>query len=245
MVTEALPAPATFFYSHAYTCFNVPLTVSGATAEYALGKKITVSGGWTAGYHTSFENRFDDNGFIGSAVWRPTAKSSVTYNIFYGSLNGLNKRVDAVSRFERNYNSSRQTAQTLILTRQLGQRWAYMIEGLLVNNSFDHMPDDYTSKAYGVNQHLIYTFNDRWKGGLRAEWHHADGTMFDIPLLTGGESGDIYAITLGLNWNPMPCFTVRPELRYDWTHYANGFKPFNNGQASDQLSGGCSVLVSF
>ena len=245
MVTEALPAPATFFYSHAYICFNTPLTVTGAVGEYTLGKKITLSAGWTAGSLSSFRNRFGDNGFIGSVAWRPTTMASISYNIFCASMNGLNKRADAATRFDRNYDSSHQTVQTLVLSRQIGQRWTYIIEGLLANNSFDFAPGDYTSKAYGINQHLIYTINDRWKGGLRAEWHHADGTIFDIPPLTGGESGDIYEITLGLNWNPIPNFNVRPELRYDWTHYANGFKPFNNGRASDQLSGGCAMMVNF
>jgi len=245
MVTEALPAPASFFYTHAYTCYNVPLTASGAIAEYALGKKITVSGGWTAGQQNSFENRFGDNAFLGAVAWRPTKRTSLTYNIYHASVNGLNKRDDAITRFARYYDHSLQTAQTLVLAQQLGCRWAYMIEGLLVNNSFDYSLGDYTSQASGINQHLIYTINERWKAGLRAEWHHADKTIFDIPGLTPGKGGDIYEITLGLNWNPKPFVNVRPELRYDWTHYPDGFKPFNNRQSSDQLSGGCSVLVSF
>jgi hypothetical protein len=40
---------------------------------------------------------------------------------------------------------------------------------------------------------------------------------------------------------------VRPELRYDWYQGAitAGNNPFNNGNSTSQLSGGCDVIFTF
>ena len=55
-----------------------------------------------------------------------------------------------------------------------------------------------------------------------------------------------------MNWNPYKNLNIRPELRYDWSFYRNGFKPFGgydpvtgNGRYSDQLTGGLAVTYSF
>ena len=76
--------------------------------------------------------------------------------------------------------------------------------------------------------------------------------LFDVPPVTGGNGGDLYALTLGANWNVKPKIIIRPEIRYDWARYDNGWKPFGGqdgtlktGRKSEQLAGGGSVIVVF
>ncbi len=113
---------------------------------------------------------------------------------------------------------------------------------------------DMLKHTYGVNQHLIYTINKKWSIGLRGEWNDAEGTFFDIPPITGGKGTNLYAVTAAANWNIFKNVTLRPEIRYDWSFYKSGFKPFGGqdpngpagqGQYANQLSGGVSVVASF
>ncbi|MGL6227146.1 MAG: outer membrane beta-barrel protein [Thermoguttaceae bacterium] len=230
-VHEVLPAPMSFFYSHAFTCYNTPLTVSGVYGEYQLNKQLSVGAGWTAGAMTSFQNRYGDNGLLTKVNYQMSDKSTLTYNFFYQWKGGDENR---------NLNES---LHALIFTHQLNKCWTYMIEGMYLTDEYKQLV--LTGRAYGINQHLIYTINQQWSAGVRAEWHYAQSTIFDIPPVTGGNGGDLYAITLGLNWNPVSCFNLRPELRYDWTDYKNGFAPFDGFTRTSQFSGGLAAMVKF
>ena len=251
MVHEALPAPATFFHSFSYSCYNTVLTASGVTAEYKVNDRLAITGGWTTGMHNSFSNRFSDNGFVGKVVFAPASNVNLAYNVYYGESNGLNKVANA-AQYGRNYNTATHVIHTLICTVNLGKRWLYMIEGGWAKNDYEQLaaPDTVT-RSYGINQHLIYTINKRWAVGVRAEWSYAKGTIFDLPHLTGvngqpgGKGGDLYSLTVGTNWTPNAWLVVRPEIRYDWTDYANGHKPFAYNTKSNQLTAGGSVVVKF
>ncbi len=240
MTHEALPAPATFFYSHAYGCFNTPLTFSGVIAEYKVSDRVSFSGGWTAGYHNSLVNRFDDSGFLGNFTVRPTDKTNISYNIYFGRSNGFDSVADA-GNYGRYYDTATHVTQTIIFTWNISKKWMYMIEGVWNNNNYEWGPTDWSTNAHGINQHLIYTINKQWAVGARIEWSHAKGTIFDIT----GQGADLYELTFGANWTPTPNFILRPELRYDWCNYYDGFKPFGNMKHSDQLSGGCAAIFKF
>ncbi|MGL4941879.1 MAG: carbohydrate porin [Thermoguttaceae bacterium] len=239
MVQEALPAPYTFFYSHSYDCFATPLTYSGVVGEYNFGKKLTVSSGWTAGMHNSFVNRFGDNAFVGSVTLRPMPTMSLAYNLYYG----YNKQGDPA--YNRFYNSAHNTVHTCVFTWAFRPQWFYMIEGVFEDNAYVATAGNYTTRSAGCNQHLIYTINKKWSVGVRGEYHRAEGTMFDMQHLTGGQGTDLYQFTLAANWTPVSYFTLRPELRCDWANYDNGFKPFNNRTESSQVSFGCAGIVKF
>ena len=248
MTHEALPALATFFHSQSYTCYNMPLTFFAVTADYKLSDRLTLSGGWTPGYHTSFGNRFDDNGFIGRVKLRVTDNVNLAYNVYAGKSFGFDKQADA-DLYGRVYNSASHSAHSLICTVNLGKQWLYMIEGVFADNNYDHNNRQAAQRTFcgGINQHLIYTVNKCWAVGLRGEWSNNNGTMFDIPdqAYSGGEGCDIYALSLCANWTPNTWFILRPELRYDWSDYNNGFKPFANGTQASQLSAGGSFIVKF
>ena len=244
MTHEALPAPATFFHTISYTCYNVPLTATGVTAEYQVGERLSFSGGWTAGYHNSFENRFDDAGFLGNVRLRVTDNMNLSYNIYAGRSYGLDRRTDAAV-YGRDYGLASHNAHTLICTLNLGKKWLYMIEGTFTENNYRGGPAAGRTYCGGINQHLIYTIDKAWAVGLRGEWANNNGTIFDVPPITGGEGCDLYSLTLCANWTPNTWFILRPELRYDWSNFNNDFYPFGYGTQSNQFSAGASFIVKF
>lgn len=254
MAYEPIAAPGTYFYSHSYSCYSSPLHVSGAGLEYAVTDKLTLFGAWTAGYHTSFENRFDDDGFLFKATYRPNDKMSIGYNIYAGTNNGFNRRgLEESLATARNYTKADILAQTVVFTWNLNKRWKYMIEGHWSSNDYEGAYNDandtyfdYDTYAQGISQHLIYTISEKLSVGARLEWLDTRGAFFDlVPLCDGGRGAEIYEVTLGANWYPLPWLNIRPELRYDWTDYNSGFKPFDFGRASNQLTGGIGLMVMF
>ncbi len=256
MAGEPVPGPASFFYSHAYFCYSGPLTHNGAVAEWKINDKWTVLGGWTAGYHNSMENPLGDNGFLGQIRHTIDPKRALTYTVYQGWHNGFNKHDDALTRYSRNYWRETETTMSLRYDWKLNRRWTYMLEGLWSqgNMKMGGANPDVLKHTYGVNQHLYYTINKKWSIGLRGEWNNAEGTFFDIPPITGGQETNLYALTFAANWNIFKNVTIRPEVRYDWSFYKNGFKPFGGqdpladklqGRYADQLSGGMAVVASF
>ncbi len=263
MCHEAVPGPASFFYSHAYLCYNGPLTHQGAIAEYKVNDKWTILGGWTAGYHNSLENPLDDNAFLGQLRYTIDKDHALTYTLYQGWHNGYNKRsLESALSYNRSYYREQETTMSLRYTAQLNKRWFYMIEGLWSQGyMIDSMGDDgsgnivnhgnLTKKSYGINQHLICTINKKWSAGFRFEWLSGHGTFCDIAPITGAQPGtagqgtDLYELTFAVNWNVLPNVNIRPELRYDWSFYKDGFKPFGGGDESEQLMGGCAVTWSF
>ena len=56
----------------------------------------------------------------------------------------------------------------------------------------------------------------------------------------------MWDVTLAAHYKLNPKTTIRPEIRYDYAHYSNGFKPFGGDfSKNDQLCGGVSFIVMF
>jgi hypothetical protein len=60
----------------------------------------------------------------------------------------------------------------------------------------------------GINQYLIKTINDCWAAGVRFEWYNITEEDQD--------NGDIFDLTLGVNYRPHANVVIRPEVRWDW-----------------------------
>ena len=234
---EGLAAPREYFYSHANICYGRPLVTDGVMIEWHPNKKWMFTGGWTAGVFNSFENPYNDNGFLGKATYNLTKNKSLTYKIYY---NDKGRRSDA-------NNASIDCFQTLIFTWKLNDRWSYMGEIAFTDSIvYDVRGTKVGSDAWGINNHLIRTFNDNFSVGFRGEFHHSHGSSFDNRTVTGGEGGDIWTFTVAAHYKINPKTTFRPELRYDYADYKNGFRPFGgNASKNDQLCGSVSFLVMF
>ena len=234
MVHEQFPAAMNFFNSHPYSCYSTPLHFSGAMLDYEANKQLTLSGGWTTGSNGGFENRFGDNGFFGKATFRPTNALSITYNVYVGQSIG--------GRY-REYRRQDDFTQSVVVSYKISSRMTYNADWHWSDNK--RYEPDARSRAYGVNQDLIYAVNQKWSVGMRFEWLYNRGGLFDSPDISGGEGTDIFALTYAVNWSPTKWFTLKPEIRYDWSTYANGFKPFANGTSAEQLSAGCTAIFKF
>ena len=77
---------------------------------------------------------------------------------------------------------------------------------------------------YGINQYLLYKFNNCWSAGARIEWFRDDDGYRVTGLRPGnaiqGASfpGNFFEYTLGLNYKPNANLTMRPEVRWDNYH---------------------------
>lgn len=221
------------------------MTVAGVRVEYKANERLSILGAWTAGESTSFENTFDDNGFLFQVRFKPTKTTTFKYSFFLEANNGLNKRPDAAIRFGRDCDTQDSYSHHVVVTWDVTPRWQYMIEGYAAVHYGKRDGEKEKNFANGVNQSLIYKINDRWSVGGRFEWLKARNTLFDLAYLTDGAGTDICSLALAVNWWPSPRFNIRPELRYDWTDYKNGFGPFGGGTEKNQLTGGFAVTLKF
>lgn len=227
---EGLAAPREFFYSHAMIAFGRPLVTEGVVVEWNPNKKWTVSGGWLAGYFNSiFDNPYDDSAFLGKITYRMTDTATLSYKVFYNDMTRSYAR--------RNY------SQTVIFTWKINPKLAYMSE---IAYSDNQNTTSVLGDSWGINNHLIYTINDKWSVGTRTEYHYSRRMSFDHPMVThGGYGGDLWEFTLAAHYKINPKTTFRPEIRYDYTDYKNGYRPFGGNENKDQISGGCSFIVMF
>ncbi len=234
---EGLAAPKEFFYSHANICYGRPFTTQGATVEWKPSQRWTFSAGWTAGVFNSFENPYDDSAFLGKVTYNFTKDIALTYKVFYndkGARPGLNGgAIDFLN--------------TVIFTWKINKKLFYMGEFAYTdNNYYNPAGIKTTGNAWGINNHLIYTVNDKLSIGLRGEFHHSYNSFFDLIPVTGGEGGDLWNLTLAANYKINPKMTFRPEIRYDVADYDNGYLPFGGGEShDDQLCGGVSFIIAF
>jgi hypothetical protein len=129
--------------------------------------------------------------------------------------------------------------QSLCFEWQPLDNWTYMCQYNLSN--LNEVGGNRLS-AYGINNHLLYSIDDTWGIGFRAEWLRDNGVLAYTDAFGNSNNTDIVQLTLGLNFNPTENLRIRPELRYD-----HAFKTpiFAYGTKNEQLSGGFAVLYGF
>lgn len=232
---EGLAASREYFYSHANICYGRPLTAQGVMVEWHPSEKWVLTGGWMAGIFNSFENPYGDSAFLGKAAYTFTKDLTLSYKIFYNARGerpgGNTGQIDCINTF--------------ILTWKINKRWSYMGEIAYADTNV-YRGEKITGDAWGINNHFIRTFSDQFSMGFRGEFHHSRNSTFDNANVSGGEGGDLWEFTVAAHYKINPKMTLRPEIRYDYTDYNNGYRPFG-GDASkkDQLSGGVSLIVMF
>ena len=186
---EVVTAPDNFFFSHAFTMFNSEaFTHTGILATYAVSENVEAYAGWTLGWDTGFDQFGNGNSFLGGASVIVTDDLSVTYILTAGDLG-------------RNGNGY---THSLVADWSVTEKLNYVFQSDYVRfNDFGTQVD-----TIGINQYLLYWFNDCVGVGGRAEWWKLDGDSF-------------YAITGGVNYKPMANLIIRPEVRYQWSPAQN------------------------
>ncbi|MCL2744001.1 MAG: porin [Planctomycetaceae bacterium] len=240
---EPIAAPPTFFYTRARAFFN-SVPISGVRAAYKVSDRLTVLGSWTTGELTSFQNRFDDNGFLFQVRFSPTKSTALNYGFFVERCNGLNKQADAPN-YGRFYRTQDTVSHHLVYIWDINSRWRYVMEGFANSNSMHLMLGEDSGHANGFNLNLFYKFNKYWSVGTRYEFFKACKTLYDLPHLTGGSGTEINTVSFAVNWQPTFRLNFRAEVRHDWTDYNNGYKPFDGCTESNQLMFGTAMTVKF
>lgn len=185
---EVVTAPDNFFYSHSLTMFNSePFTHSGVLATQKVNDNLEVYGGWTAGWDTGFESNNGGSSFLGGFSYAVNDDVQFTYISTAGDFGAIGQQA-----------YSHSVVVDMTLTERLN--YVFQTDYKQVNSTSD---DD-----VGINQYLIYNYNDCLGVGGRLEWWKDDGQSH-------------YEGTFGINYRPHANIVIRPEIRRDW-------KPFNN-----------------
>ncbi|MGR9053984.1 MAG: porin [Gammaproteobacteria bacterium] len=228
---EVVTAPDNFFYSHAYTMqYGEPFTHTGALFSYPVNKNISVTGGVVSGWDSFFQ---EPANFLGGVRYTTDdEKTSVAVSLISGDVG----RVDEHNR----------TMYSIVVNHDFADNLHYTLQhDLGVEESFAGNPDD--AKWYGVNQYLTFDVNDEVSTGLRFEWFRDEdgarvGGIGNGNVNMPGGSEHYFAVTAGVNYTPVSWFTVRPEVRYDWTTEND---QFDNGSDDDQVLISADAIITF
>jgi len=234
---ESSASKNNFFYSHSYCYWIEPATHMGILTDYHLTKDLTVSAGWVTGMDSSFANPNNNRGVLAGLEYALADNATM----YYWFSSGKQHDDGAEDYF----------MQSLCFEWELTKRFTYVLQYNLRNDNFDAAPRE---SSYGINNHFLFKMNDRWGVGTRFEWLQNNSGLIasDNGSMPVAFRGDFYQITLGLNWNPWENVSIRPEVRYDWCEGATPFGQSNKfgdypatGTRSDQVSGGCGMVISF
>lgn len=200
---EVVAAPDNFFYSHAFTQYNSePFTHTGVLATYSASDDVELYGGWTLGWDTGFDQRNAGNNFLGGFSTPVAEDVTLIYILTAGNFGDRGR--DAYGH-------------SIVFDAQLSDNWNYVFQSdLLSIRSTDE-------NNIGINQYLFYTFNDCLAAGARVEWWKANNGFDHGGRITNVPPGthSYYEATFGLNIKPQANFVLRPEIRHEWTPFAD------------------------
>ena len=221
---ESVMAPQNFFYSHSYMMiYGEPKTHTGFLASYQYAPRLTFHAGMTRGWD-SWEDPTDRAGFLGGVSWSSCdGRTNVNFAISSGD--------------EHVGGESNRTVYSLVLMQQLNCRWTYVFQqdyGVQDNGYIDSQFTRVPARWYGISQYLFYAMSDVTSLGFRFEWFRDEenSRVLALPIAGAATGKNYYEATLGINWHPSPRFTVRPEVRWDWSDVTPAR---NNGMYNDFL----------
>lgn len=205
---EVVPATGNFFYSHAYEfVLSQPFTHTGVLLEQKLSDRLSVLGGWTAGWDTGFERNGGSN-FLGGVRLTLTDRLAFSYLC---SLGDAGYDVGGVPG-----SSSRAYYHNALIVWDFLQDWQYVCNLTYANN--DRLLGGTLEDTTGFGNYLFYTLNDCWKAGVRLEWLR--DARIGSPQVKGAMN-EVVNLTVGLNYHPAANVVVRPEVRWIDFHDSN------------------------
>jgi len=220
---EVVPAVDNFFYSHSFTIGLEPFTHTGFLAEYALGDRVTLYGGWTAGLDTGFDQNGGDT-LLGGCSLQLSDDVNLTYAMTMGDFGfAVPGPVPAPGSDSNGY------AHSIVLDWDLTSRLKYVLQTDYVDNALLTFG---TGPISTINQYAMYTLNDQWALGARLEQVNFAGV---VPVI-GPNGAGMTEVTVGANYRPNPNFVIRPEARVDI---------FDVGGVKDSTVFGIDAIMTF
>lgn len=198
---EVVTAPDNFFYSHAFTMYNSEaFTHTGALATLNAGENFTIYTGWTLGWDTGFDQWGSGSSFLGGYSIGLGDRATFTHIITAGDFGNI---------------GNNGFSQSIVVDVNVTDKLNYVFQSDILE--VDATPTSH-DETVGVNQYLIYSVNECFGVGGRAEWWKANGDSQ-------------YAITGGVNFKPSPNTVIRPEIRYQWNPGVNATGMASDGRA--------------
>jgi len=194
---EKVQAPENFFYSHSMSKFIEPYGHTGVLADYDVNCRLTVFGGWTAGWDTGFDQNGGDS-YLSGVAFQVNDSMSLTYAAMYGDFG-----------YATDFGSdSDGYIHSIVLDWDVSCRLNYVLQTDYLDN--EQLTNN-NGPFFSVNQYLIYTLNDCWALGGRFEY------MNEANNGGGANAGntEYQAVTVGANYRPHANVVIRPEVRVD------------------------------
>ena len=196
---EVVPSTGNFFFTRQLNFWNSePFTHTGALATYKASDKVSVSGGWVAGWDTGFYQYDGGSAFLGGATVKLTDSTDFIYSVVAGNFGWRGE--GAVNCFI----ISQKWTEKFTTAHQFDVLGTNLTQADGTPASFRD-PNSLTPRdSTGLINYAFYQLSDKVKVGTRYEWYKADSTSYNT--LTGG-----------LNIKPYDWLLVRPEVRGMWS----------------------------
>tara|TARA_R110000850_G_scaffold259413_1_gene386287 strand:+ start:3058 stop:4542 length:1485 start_codon:yes stop_codon:yes gene_type:complete len=239
---EKVTAPDNFFYSHSYSMqYGEPFTHTGILTTFQVTEQLQLLAGVARGWD-AWEDPNDDAELLAGIGWNSSDKdTSINLTLTSGDQdNGVS-------------NTANRTLVSFVLSHNFSDCLTYVFQSDFgiqdngtINNQFQVVP----AKWYSFNQYLYYDVTETFAWGARFEYFRDQNfsRVLQIPEFVAA-GGNYYELTVGANWRPHPCVTVRPELRFDWSdtrsNLLNIQGPYRNFQSDYQVLLGGDVIIRF
>jgi len=229
---ESVAAPQNFFYSRSLTAFNSePFTHTGVLSTYTGFENLTLYGGWTLGWDTGFDQVGSGNTFIGGFSAGLTDNVNLTVINTYGNFGARDSTVFP-SGVVINNNPDDSYSHSVVFDVSLTNSLQYIFQTDYV--SYDRVSAGTPgNEQIGVNQYLIWQYNDIVSFGTRMEWWKSDTVT--PPAGANLTRSSHYALTTGVNIKLLDNLIMRPEARKDWVP----------GQGFDEDMVGCDMILTY
>lgn len=224
-------APYRPFYSSDYQFFYAQDgAFTGFLTNIHVTDRLDIWNGMTLGANTFFTKRSRDSYcYIGQVNYWLTDehRTRLTGSVYAGP--------DAIFAAP-GLNGDFMTMVELRLQQNWSERFTQIVQS---NMGWDRDTPYGTGSFYGVYTLGLFHLTESLDFNVRADW-------FDDPEGTRtGFDTDYIAATLGVNWHPVRCLELRPEIRGDFAGepaFGGGGSPGGN---YSQLTGGISALFKF
>ncbi|MCA9145723.1 MAG: porin [Planctomycetaceae bacterium] len=259
---ETFAAPDNFFYSHSYTyTYGEPFTFSGAMWTGKVSETAALGVAATTGWD-SFASDLDEWGLRVGLM-----KKSLDGRTTLALTGHTGKDFTGITTAAGQMSDPRHWA-SLVLKHYLTPSLYYVFQSdygyqenavVQLDVAMNTVGFD-AGQWWGINQYLVYQYNEQWSAGLRLEWFRDQGnSRVSVPVeyQPGGpvfNGGDYYALTAGLNWKPHSNVILRSELRWDFSNVESnpnvpggvtGVRPFNDRQDDNQLTLAIDAIFLF
>jgi len=259
---ETAAAPQNYFYSHAYTfLYGEPFTHTGALFTAKPNDILTVNAGYTQGWDV-LDSTSNEYGILASIkLTSPDRRTSLAATVHSGQdVTGVRSGGALIDEDRHFYSIVLQHQINNCLRYVFQHDFGYQEDGEVVVNTGPRTITFDEAKWYGINQYLIYEFDETTSAALRVEWFRdQDHSRVAVPVKfnPGGTTflgGNYVAVTGGVNWRPNGNIIVRPEVRWDYSDLkgnagAPGGDPtvraFDDARHSSQVTAAVDVIMSF